>query len=108
TRVECRMPGADVNPYLAYTAMLAAGLHGIDNRLDPGPEYRGDAYRSGDVPALPRTLREAAELLDGSEAMRAALGDAVVDHYVHAARWEVSVFDQAVTDWERTRYFERA
>ncbi len=108
TRVECRMPGADVNPYLAYAAMLAAGLHGIDNRLDPGPEYTGDAYRSGDVPALPRTLREAAELLDGSRALREALGDPVVDHYVHAARWEVSVFDQVVTDWERVRYFERA
>ncbi len=108
TRVECRMPGADVNPYLAYTAMLAAGLHGIDHRLDPGPEYTGDAYRSHEVPALPRTLREAAELLDGSTALRAALGDAVVDHYVHAARWEVSVFDQVVTDWERLRYFERA
>ncbi len=108
TRVECRMPGADVNPYLAFAAMLAAGLHGIDNRLDPGPEYTGDAYRSGEVPALPATLREAADLLDGSKALREALGDTVVDHYVHAARWEVSVFDQVVTDWERIRYFERA
>lgn len=108
TRVECRMPGADVNPYLAYAAILAAGLHGIDHRIDPGPEFRGDAYGSGEVPSLPRTLREAAELLDRSEVLRELLGDLVVEHYVHAARWEVSVFDQAVTDWERLRYFERA
>ncbi len=108
TRVECRIPGADVNPYLAFAALLAAGLHGIENRLDPGPEYTGDAYRSEDVPSVPGTLREAAELLDGSTVLRAALGDEVVDHYVHAARWEVSCFDQAVTDWERLRYFERA
>ena len=108
TRVECRMAGADVNPYLAYAAMIAAGLHGLEEKLDPGPEFRGDAYRGGDIPSLPRTLREAADLFDRSEVLRAAFGDEVVDHYVHAARWEVSVFDQAVTDWERIRYFERA
>ncbi len=108
TRVECRMAGADVNPYLAYAALIAAGLHGIEQELDPGPEFRGDAYRREELPSLPRTLREAADLLDRSEALRAAFGDEVVDHYVHAARWEVSVFDQAVTDWERIRYFERA
>lgn len=107
TRIECRVPGADVNPYLAFAAFLAAGLHGIEAKLELGPEFRGDAYKSGDVPSVPRSLREAVERLDRSEVLRAAMGDAVIDHYVHAGRWEQAAFDRAVTDWELVRYFER-
>ncbi|HWL68192.1 MAG TPA: glutamine synthetase family protein [Geminicoccus sp.] len=106
-RVECRVPGADVNPYLAYAGLLAAGLHGVEQGLELPEAFSGDAYQSGDVPAVPSTLREATERFDRSEVMRAALGDAVVDHYVHAARWEQAEYDRAVTDWELIRYFER-
>jgi glutamine synthetase len=108
TRVECRIPGADVNPYLAFAALLAAGLHGIDERLELEPAFSGDAYKSAVVPSVPRTLHDAVALLDGSRIMRAAFGDDVVEHYVHAARWEQAQHDLAVTDWELVRYFERA
>jgi glutamine synthetase len=106
-RVECRVPGADVNPYLAFAGLLAAGLHGVENGLELPDAFSGDAYRSGDVPAVPHTLREAIERFDRSEVMRAALGDEAVDHYVHAARWEQAEYDRSVTDWELIRYFER-
>jgi glutamine synthetase len=108
TRIECRVGGADLNPYLAFAAFLAAGLHGIERQLELGPAFEGDAYKSGDVPSVPRTLQAAVERLDRSEVLRGALGDDVVDHYVHAGRWELGVFDKAVTDWELVRYFERA
>ena len=108
TRIECRVGGADVNPYLAFAAFLAAGLHGIERGLELQPEFSGNAYASSDVPSVPRTLREATTLLDGSQVLRAAFGDEVIDHYVHAGRWEQAVFDKAVTDWELLRYFERA
>jgi glutamine synthetase len=108
TRVECRIAGADCNPYLAYAAIIAAGLHGIDNRLELAPPFVGDAYKSASVPDVARTLREATAALDASAMLRAALGDDVVDHYVHAARWEQAEFDRRVTDWEVIRYFERA
>ncbi len=108
TRVECRIPGADVNPYLAFAALLAAGLHGIEERLELGAPFSGDAYKSAVLPSVPRTLHDAVALLDGSVAMRAAFGDDVVDHYVHAGRWEQAQHDGAVTDWELVRYFERA
>jgi glutamine synthetase len=107
TRVECRVAGADVNPYLAFAALLAAGLHGIENRLEPGPAFTGDAYHTKDVPAVPKNLPEAIRRLDGSTVLRAALGDAVVDHYLHSFRWEQAQYDAAVTDWELIRYFER-
>jgi glutamine synthetase len=106
-RIENRMPGADANPYLAFAATLIAGRAGIDEGLDCGEDYRGNAYVDEKLPALPQSLREAAELLDRSKLARAALGDDVVDFYVHTARLEVSAFDNAVTDWERARYFER-
>lgn len=106
-RIENRMPGADANPYLAFAATLAAGLAGIDEKLDCGDDYRGNAYGDDSLRALPRSLREAADLLEGSKLARAALGGAVVDFYVHTARLEVQAFDNAVTDWERSRYFER-
>ncbi len=106
-RVECRVPGADCNPYLALAAIVAAGLSGIDRRLDPPPPCIGDAYVAHDLPRLPATLREAVDLFEASSFARTALGDDVVDHYVHAGRTEQAAFDIAVTDWERQRYFER-
>jgi glutamine synthetase len=107
-RVECRIPGADANPYLAGAALLAAGLHGIENRLELGPAFAGDAYKGRDIPEVPKTLREALECLDRSIVLRAALGDAVVEHYLHAGRWEQFEYDRRVTDHELIRGFERA
>lgn len=106
-RIENRMPGGDANPYLAFAAMIAAGLAGIEEGLDCGDLYRGNAYVDPQLQGLPGSLREAADLLDASRLARAAFGDAVVDYYVHTARHEVRAFDAAVTDWERVRYFER-
>jgi glutamine synthetase len=105
-RVECRVPGGDVNPYLALAALVAGGLHGVENRLPVEPEFRGNAYMS-DRPRIPRTLREAADLFESSATARRAFGDEVVDHYAHMARVELAAFDAAVTDWERFRGFER-
>jgi glutamine synthetase len=108
TRVECRIAGADCNPYLAYAAILAAGLHGVENELELEPEYRGNIYEAENVPDVPKTLRDALAALDNSEVMRGALGDNVVDHYVHAGKWEQLEYDRRVTDWEVLRNFERA
>ena len=108
TRVECRIPGADANPYIAYAAVLAAGLHGVENKLELGPAYGGNVYEGEGVPDVPKTLREALEAFRGSKMLRAALGDAVVDHYAHAGDWEQAEFDRQVTDWEVLRGFERA
>ena len=107
TRIECRIPGADVNPYLAYAALIAGALHGIEEKLEPPPVYRGDAYKDPAVPSVPRTLGEAIERLEGSRVLRAAMGEEVIEHYLHAARWEQGCFERAVTDWELIRYFER-
>ena len=106
-RIENRMPGGDANPYLAFAATIAAGLAGVEEGLDCGEVYRGNAYVDPNLPALPATLREAADLLDHSRLARRAFGDDVVDFYVHTARHEIRAFDAAVTDWERVRYFER-
>nr|WP_210717266.1 glutamine synthetase family protein [Amycolatopsis acididurans] len=105
-RVENRVPGGDVNPYLAVAALVAAGLHGIENELPLEEEFRGNAY-GADKPAVPSTLREAAAALAESKMARKAFGDDVVDHYLNAARVELAAFDSAVTDWERVRGFER-
>ncbi len=105
-RFENRVPGGDVNPYLAVAAMIAAGLHGVENELGLEPAFEGNAYTSG-KPHVPRTLRDAVALLHGSTVARAALGDEVVEHYVNAGRVEIASFDAAVTDWERVRGFER-
>jgi glutamine synthetase len=105
-RFENRLPGGDVNPYLAVAAMIAAGLHGIENELPLQDAFAGNAYVS-DAPRVPTTLREAAELLGGSDLARKSLGDEVVDHYANTARVELAAFDAAVTDWERVRGFER-
>lgn len=105
-RVENRVPGADVNPYLAVAAMIAAGLHGIDHALPLEPEVTGNAYESSQS-RLPTTLRAAADLFSRSALAREAFGDEVVDHYTNAARIELDAFDTAVTDWELIRGFER-
>ncbi|MGO4598067.1 glutamine synthetase family protein [Terrabacter sp. 2RAF25] len=105
-RVENRVGGGDLNPYLAVAAMLAGGLHGIEQQLELEPALEGNAYTS-DKPHVPSTLQEARDLLAGSVVARAAFGDAVVDHYVNAADVEITAFNAAVTDWERRRGFER-
>jgi glutamine synthetase len=105
-RMENRVPGGDVNPYLAVAASIAAGLHGIERRLPLEPEFHGNAYRS-QRPRVPHTLREAAQLFGDSKVARKAFGDDVVDHYRNAAQVELDAFDAAVTDWERVRGFER-
>jgi glutamine synthetase len=105
-RLENRVPGADVNPYLAVSALIAAGLHGVENELPLEPPFDGNAY-SSDVAHVPHTLRDAADKFSKSELTRKVFGDEVVDHYVNAARVEQAAFDAAVTDWERFRGFER-
>ncbi len=105
-RVENRLPGGDVNPYLAIAAMIAAGLHGIDNGLPLEDEMSGSAYVA-DKPRVPTNLREARELFAGSEVARTAFGEEVVEHYLNMARVEIEAFEAAVTDWERYRTFER-
>jgi glutamine synthetase len=105
-RMENRVPGGDVNPYLAVAALIAAGLHGIDNELPLEPEFVGNAY-AGDLARVPSTLRDAARLLQESKVALAAFERPVVDHYLNAARVELEAFDTAVTDWERFRGFER-
>ncbi len=105
-RVENRVPGGDVNPYLAVAAMLAGGLHGIREGLVLEPRFDGNAYAS-DKARVPTTLSQARELLLGSSMARAAFGDDVVEHYAHAAQVEMDAFNRAVTDWERIRGFER-
>ncbi|MBM3214074.1 glutamine synthetase [Candidatus Poribacteria bacterium] len=106
-RIECRLPGADVNPYLAYAALLAAGLDGMARGLDPGELFVGDAYRAESLPRVPTSLRDAIALAERSGFFRQALGDDVMNHYLHFARVEQQAYDRAVTDWERIRYFER-
>jgi glutamine synthetase len=105
-RVENRVPGGDVNPYLAEAAMLAGGLYGIEHELPLEPAFVGNAYAS-DKPHVPATLRSARDLFAQSEIARAAFGQDVVDHYVNAADIELAAFEGAVTDWERFRGFER-
>jgi glutamine synthetase len=106
-RIECRIPGADANPYLTYAALLAAGLDGIERQIDPGPAFSGDAYTSTELPRVARTLADAIRALEASRFARTAFGDAVVDHLLHFARTELATSEVAVTDFERARYFER-
>jgi glutamine synthetase len=106
-RVECRIPGADVNPYLGYAAMLAAGLDGIENETDPGPELKGNAYEEAGAEPFPSTLREAVDLWGGSDFARSAFGEGVWKHYLNYGQTEQRLFDQVVTDYERRRMFER-
>ncbi len=105
-RMENRVPGGDVNPYLAVAAMLAAGLDGVERGLELGPATEGNAYSQG-LPTVPRTLRAARDAFAGSDLARRTLGDDVVDHYTNMADVELAAFESAVTDWERRRSFER-
>jgi glutamine synthetase len=105
-RVENRMPGADVNPYLALSAMIAAGLHGIDNELELEPPVEGNAYES-EKPRVPSNIYDARDLFGTSEVAAAAFGGEVVEHYLNRAQVEIDAFEAAVTDWEKFRGFER-
>jgi glutamine synthetase len=105
-RIETRIPGGDVNPYLAFAALIAAGLYGIENEFEAPPPLEGNAYES-DAERFPSTLREAVEALEQGTMARAALGDEVVDHYLNYARTEQRLFDEAVTCYERERLYER-
>ncbi|KKX29295.1 glutamine synthetase family protein [Rhizobium sp. LC145] len=107
-RVECRVGGSDLNPYLAMAALIAAGIDGIEKKMELEPAFVGDAYGGKGVREIPRTLRHATELMDNSELLREAFGDDVIDHYVRAANWEQEEYDRRVTDWEVARGFERA
>jgi len=106
-RIECRIPGADCNPYLAFAAALASGLDGIRNRIEPPECFTGDMYAARHLPRLPATLREATDRFAASEFAARAFGQDVVEHYTHFFTTEQSAFHRAVTDWERRRYFER-
>ncbi len=106
-RVESRIPGADANPYLAYAGLIAAGLDGIERRLEPGPAFQGDLYAARDLPQVPRSLPEALDEFERSAFARDAFGDAVVEHLLHFARTELHACEARVSDVERARYFER-
>ena len=106
-RIECRIPGADANPYLAFAAAIASGLDGVAAKTEPPPMFSGDAYSARDLPRVPATLRDATELFAASEFAHRAFGADVVEHYAHFFRSEQAAYDAAVTDWERKRYFER-
>ncbi len=107
-RVECRIGGSDLNPYLAQAAMLAAGIKGIEEKMTLSPPTKGDVYEDAKAGDIPQNLRAARENLLGSAFLRAAMGDDVVDHYARTAEWELEEFDRAITDWEIARGFERA
>ncbi|ORW40618.1 glutamine synthetase [Mycobacterium paraense] len=106
-RVECRIPGGDVNPYLAVAALIAGGLYGIERGLEPPAPHAGNAYHATDLERLPATLADAAAVFGASALAREAFGDDVVAHYLNNARVELAAFNAAVTDWERMRGFER-
>lgn len=106
-RIECRVGGADLNPYLAFAALIAAGIRGIEEKLTLAAPFVGDAYGQAELQDIPRTLRDATAALDRSQMLREALGDKVVNHYVHTAKWEQFEYDRRVTDWELLRGFER-
>lgn len=107
-RVECRIGGSDLNPYLALAAQLAAGLAGMEEGLALDPPTGGDVYEASQAQEIPTSLRAAAETLKTSNMLRAAFGDDVIDHYTRCATWELEEFDRVVTDWEIARGFERA
>lgn len=107
-RIECRVGGSDLNPYLAMAALIAAGIDGIEKKKTLEPAFVGDAYGGKGIREIPKTLREAIDLMDGSELLRSAFGNDVIDHYVRAGQWEQEEYDRRVTDWEVARGFERA
>lgn len=107
-RMECRIGGSDLNPYLALAAQLAAGIKGIEGKFDLQPPTQGDIYKTEDGSNIPSSLRDATIALSGSTMLREAFGPGVIDHYVRAATWEQEEFDRIVTDYEIARGFERA
>ena len=107
-RVECRIPGSDINPYLAQAALLAAGISGIEQKLDLADAASGDLYNDDSVTEIPATLRAATDHLRNSELLKTAMGEDVIAHYTRCAEWEQEAFDSAVTQWEIARGFERA
>ena len=106
-RIECRIPGADCNPYLAYAAALASGLAGIERQIEPPAMFEGDMYAAEKLPRVPGTLRDATDAFEESAFAKKAFGTEVVEHYAHFFRAEEAAYGKAVTDWERQRYFER-
>jgi len=106
-RIECRIPGADCNPYLAFAASLASGLRGIRNKIEPPACFTGDVYAAKELPAVPANLETALEHFKSSSFAKEAFGEQVVGHYSHFYRTELDAFQRSVTDWERQRYFER-
>ena len=106
-RIECRIPGADSNPYLTIAAALASGLDGITRQIEPPPIFEGDVYAAAALPGVPATLRDAIDLFESSAFVREALGVEVASHYTHFFQAEQAAFESAVTDWERKRYFEQ-
>jgi len=107
-RCECRIGGGDLNPYLAFAALLAAGIDGIEQEMKLEPGFVGDAYSDDKLRGVATTLRDATTALDGSKMLRKAFGDGVIEHYVHAAKWEQFESDRRVTDWDLQRGFERS
>ena len=107
-RIECRIGGADLNPYMACAALLAAGLDGVEKQMELGPPLTGDIYQSANAPQIPRTLDAAAEAALSSDMLRDAFGEDVVRHYHRAALWEIEEQNRVVSDWEVARGFERA
>jgi glutamine synthetase len=107
-RIECRVGGSDLNPYIAFAALLAAGIDGIEKKMELEDPFSGDAYGAAGVREVPKTLRDATDMFTNSKLLRDAFGDDVVDHYTRAARWEQEEYDRRVTDWEVARGFERA
>ena len=107
-RIECRIGGSDLNPYLAQAAQIAAGIAGLEEKLELAAPTGGDVYETKAAPEIPKNLRDATETLRASAMLRTAFGDDVVDHYTRAAEWEVEEFGRAVTDYEIARGFERA
>lgn len=106
-RIECRIPGADCNPYLAYAALLASGLRGIEDQIEPPENFEGDIYAASNLPRVPYTLEEALDNFENSSFVKDAFGEKVMKHYSHFFKSEINSFNQFVTDWERKRYFER-
>jgi glutamine synthetase len=106
-RIECRIPGADANPYIVYAALIAAGLDGIANTIEPPPIFNGDIYQAADLPRVPGCLRDAITAFAQSELPEKAFGKEVTEHYLHFLRTEQRKFDEVVTDWEKARFFAR-
>jgi glutamine synthetase len=107
-RVECRIGGADLNPYLAYAALIAAGLKGVEDKLPLEPAFTGDAYVGEKLREVHKTLRDAVAAMQNSSMLREAFGEPVIGHYVHTGNWEQFEYDRRVTDWELKRGFERS